>query len=120
MSAIGVGWRDEPGCASMANSGAAPHVEIEYCTRCGFLLRAAWIAQELLRAFETEIGEVALKPGSGGDFIVRLDGVVLFSRREQERFPEAKELKLLLGNAIGSGLSFGHNRADGDPDRTAD
>ena len=50
----------------MANSGAAPHIEIEYCTRCGFLLRAAWIAQELLRAFETEIGEVALKPAVAG------------------------------------------------------
>jgi predicted Rdx family selenoprotein len=24
-----------------------PRVEIEYCTQCGWLLRAAWMAQEL-------------------------------------------------------------------------
>jgi selenoprotein W-related protein len=28
-----------------------PRVEIEYCTHCGFLLRAAWIARELLSSF---------------------------------------------------------------------
>ncbi|MHB8346311.1 MAG: Rdx family protein [Acidiferrobacterales bacterium] len=104
----------------MAGSDGAPHIEIEYCTECGFLLRAAWIAQELLRALETEIGDLALKPGSGGNFIIRLDGVVLFSRREQGRFPEAKELKLLVGSAIGSGRRFGHGRNGGDPDGAAD
>ena len=35
-------------------------VEIEYCTQCRWLMRAAWMAQELLTTFEAEIGEVAL------------------------------------------------------------
>jgi selT/selW/selH-like putative selenoprotein len=43
-----------------------PRVEIEYCTQCRWLLRAAWLAQELLTTFEHELGEVALVPGTGG------------------------------------------------------
>lgn len=49
-------------------------VEIRYCTRCRWLLRSAWVAQELLGTFEREIGEVALVPGDGGVFEVRVDG----------------------------------------------
>jgi selenoprotein W-related protein len=41
-------------------------IQIEYCTQCGFLLRAAWMAQELLRAFEQELQQVALVPVRGG------------------------------------------------------
>jgi selenoprotein W-related protein len=96
--------------------GRRPSIEIEYCTQCGFLLRAGWMAQELLRAFEDEIGEVALKPGGGGHFIVRLDGEILFSRRAEGRFPEAKELKLLVREVIGSEKRFGHTERSGGKD----
>ena len=42
-----------------------PRVEIRYCTRCRWLLRAAWLAQELLTTFDGgELGEVALVPHS--------------------------------------------------------
>jgi selenoprotein W-related protein len=92
-----------------------PSIQIEYCTQCGFLLRAAWIAQELLRAFEDELGEVSLKPGSGGNFTVRLNDEVLFSRRERGRFPEAKELKLLIRDATGSAQRFGHTEKQNAP-----
>lgn len=85
-----------------------PRIEIEYCRQCGFALRAGWLAQELLRAFEDELSEVALRPGSGGHFIVRLDDQCLFSRRDAGRFPEAKELKLLIRDRIGSDKRFGH------------
>lgn len=94
---------------------ARPRIEIEYCMQCGFLLRAGWLAQELLRAFEDELGEVALKPASGGNFIVRLDGQVLFSRRDAGRFPEAKELKLLVREAAGSARRFGHTERNTPP-----
>ena len=43
-----------------------PRVEIEYCTQCRWLPRAAWLAQELLGTFELEVGEVALVVGSAG------------------------------------------------------
>jgi selenoprotein W-related protein len=49
-------------------------VEIEYCMRCRWLLRAAWTAQELLTTSEAELGEVAPQPGSGGVFEIRMDG----------------------------------------------
>ena len=62
----------------------------------------------MLHAFDEEIGEVALQPGSGGNFIVKLNDQILFSRKDSGRFPEAKELKLLVRDAIGSGKLFGH------------
>ena len=87
-------------------------VEIEYCTQCRWLLRAAWMAQELLTTFETELGEVALKPGTGGIFEVRLDGETIFSRKGEERFPELKELKQLIRDRIAPGRDLGHSDRD--------
>jgi len=77
-----------------------PRVEIIYCTQCRWLLRAAWMMQELLTTFETELGEVALIPGTGGIFEVRLNEKLLFSRKDAGRFPESKELKQLIRDQI--------------------
>ena len=66
-----------------------PRVEIEYCRQCRWMLRAAWLAQELLTTFETELGEVALVPGTGGIFVVRVDGEDIFSRKGSGRFTES-------------------------------
>ena len=63
--------------------------------------------------FSTELGEVALVPGSGGVFEVRLDGEPLFSRRELGRFPESKELKQLVRDRIAPGKDLGHSDRDG-------
>jgi selenoprotein W-related protein len=60
-------------------------IEIHYCRQCRWLLRAAWMAQELLLTFEENLAEVALRPGTGGIFEVRLDGEVLWSRHEKGR-----------------------------------
>jgi selenoprotein W-related protein len=57
-------------------------VEIEYCTQCRFILRAGWLAQELLMTFGDELGELALVPGAGGVFEVRLNGASIFSRKK--------------------------------------
>src|SRR5439155_3230435 len=66
------------GGAPRAGRGAGrvtrPRAEIVYCTQCRWLPRAAWLAQELLSTFEQELGEVALVPGTGGVFLVRVDG----------------------------------------------
>ena len=86
-----------------------PRVEIEYCTQCRWLLRAAWLAQELLTTFEQELGEVALKPGTGGIFEIRVNGETLFSRKQQNRFPEAKEIKQLLRDKIAPEKDLGHS-----------
>ena len=49
-----------------------PRVEITYCRQCRWLLRATWTAQELLTTFDGELAEVALRPGTGGVFEVRV------------------------------------------------
>jgi len=84
-------------------------VEIEYCTQCRWLLRSAWMAQELLTTFESELGGVLLKPGTGGIFEVRLDGKTLFSRKDAGRFPESKELKQLIRDRIAPEKPLGHS-----------
>lgn len=85
-----------------------PRIEIEYCTRCRWLLRSAWVAQELLSTFETEIGEIALIPGSGGVWELRIDGATVWSRAAQGGFPDIKELKQLVRDHIAPGKELGH------------
>lgn len=92
---------------------ATSRLEIRFCTQCRWLLRAAWLAQELLTTFEADLGEVALLPATGGVFEVWLDGKVLFSRQDAGRFPEAKELKQLVRDQIAPGRDLGHSDRDG-------
>ena len=101
--------RSRPRRYARAVAGTSrPRVEIEYCTQCRWLLRAAWMAQELLTTFEAEIGEVALVPGAGGVFEVRVEGARLWSRHQRGRFPDIKELKQLVRDPIAPGKSLGH------------
>ena len=97
------------GACAILSGVATPRLELVYCRQCRWLLRAAWIAQELLTTFEAEIGEVALVPGEGGVFEVRLDGELLYSRATQGRFPEAKELKQLVRDRVAPGRELGHS-----------
>jgi selenoprotein W-related protein len=86
-----------------------PRLEIKYCTQCRWLLRAAWMAQEVLTTFETELGEVALVPGTGGIFDIHLNGELIYSRKEAGRFPESKELKQLIRDRIAPEKPLGHS-----------
>lgn len=52
-----------------------PEIVITYCTQCQWLLRAAWLAQELLSTFTDDLGRVALEPGTGGVFRITCNGV---------------------------------------------
>jgi selenoprotein W-related protein len=67
------------------------------------------MAQELLTTFEQELGEVALVPGSGGIFEVRVEGTTVWSRKERERFPEMKELKQLVRDRVAPEKELGHS-----------
>ena len=84
-------------------------VEIEYCTQCRWLLRSAWLAQELLTTFEADLNAVSLMPGTGGVFEVRLNGATIFSRNAEGRFPESKELKQLIRDVIAPARDLGHS-----------
>lgn len=84
-------------------------VEISYCTQCRWLLRAAWLAQELLTTFDQDLYSVALKPGTGGIFEITLNNELIFSRKIAERFPEAKEVKQLIRDRIDPSRDLGHS-----------
>jgi selenoprotein W-related protein len=86
-----------------------PRIVITYCTQCQWLLRAAWMAQELLQTFGPDIGEVALVPGTGGVFTIRVDDELIWDRKEREGFPEAKVLKQLVRDRIDPERNLGHS-----------
>jgi selenoprotein W-related protein len=88
---------------------ASPRIQITYCTQCKFLLRAAWLAQELLTTFERDVGEVALRPGSGGIFEVTLDGEVIATNRESKRMPDPAEVKRLVRDRVAPDRKIGHD-----------
>jgi selenoprotein W-related protein len=85
-----------------------PHVEIVYCTQCNWLLRAAWIAQEILSTFGQDIGAVTLVPSTGGAYEIRLDGEVIWERKRDGGFPEAKAIKQRLRDRLWPDRDLGH------------
>lgn len=86
-----------------------PHLSITYCRKCGWLLRASWMAQELLSTFAEELGAVTLIPDSvGGVYEVRLEDELIWSRKEQGGFPEIKVLKQLVRDKVAPGRDLGH------------
>jgi selenoprotein W-related protein len=92
----------------MAVTMRQPRLEIEYCTQCRWLLRAAWTAQELLTTFQLRLGEVALVPGTGGVFEIRLDEETIWSRKARG-FPDLAGLKRLVRDRIAPELDLGHS-----------
>ena len=86
-----------------------PRVSILYCRQCRWMMRAAWLAQEILTTFSEDIGEVALQPGNGGILEIRLNDELIFSRKESGRFPEAKEIKQLIRDQIDPKRDLGHS-----------
>lgn len=88
-----------------------PRVQIQYCTQCRWLLRAAWMAQELLTTFQNEIGEVALLPGTGGVFEIHVGDERIWSRADDGGFPDIKELKQRVRDRIAPAKDLGHSDA---------
>ncbi|GAA4305974.1 SelT/SelW/SelH family protein [Compostibacter hankyongensis] len=85
-------------------------IVIEYCPKCGWLLRAAYMAQELLTTFTTELDSVTLKPSAtGGRYHIYLNDALLFDRHEASGFPEIKTLKQWVRDRISPGKDLGHS-----------
>lgn len=84
-------------------------VTITYCTQCQWMLRAAWLAQELLSTFTDDLARVSLEPGTGGVFRITCDGAQLWERKADGGFPEAKVLKQRLRDHIDPERDLGHN-----------
>lgn len=93
-------------------------VSITYCTQCQWLLRAAWLAQELLSTFGTELGDVALVPGTGGIFEIHCrigdaEPVLVWERKRDGGFPEAKVLKQRVRDLVSPERDLGHSDRKG-------
>jgi selenoprotein W-related protein len=85
-----------------------PRVAITYCTQCGWLLRAAWMAQELLSTFKDALGEVALVPATGGAFAITCGEALIWERVRDGGFPDVKALKQRVRDVIEPGRDLGH------------
>ncbi|WP_265523516.1 SelT/SelW/SelH family protein [Oerskovia flava] len=94
--------------ASGAERDPQARVEITYCTQCRWMLRATWVAQELLTTFGTRLSEVALVPGTGGVFRVVVGDDVVWDRGVEGGFPEIPVLKQLVRDRVAPGLALGH------------
>lgn len=85
-----------------------PVLTIAYCTQCNWLLRSAWMAQELLTTFADEIGGVTLIPGTGGVFEIGLADDLLWDRKRDGGFPDIKALKQMVRDRIAPDRDLGH------------
>ncbi|WP_206453685.1 SelT/SelW/SelH family protein [Aurantimonas marina] len=93
----------------MSEKNTAPRITITYCTQCRWLLRAGWMAQELLSTFGLDLGEVALVPGTGGVFEICYDGARIWDRKADGGFPEAKILKQRVRDRLDPARDLGHS-----------
>jgi selenoprotein W-related protein len=89
-------------------SARRPAITIAFCTRCNWLLRSGWMAQELLQTFGETLGSVALLPGTGGIFEIRVDGALIWERKRDGGFPDVKTLKQLVRDRIAPDRDLGH------------
>jgi len=86
-----------------------PLISIEYCPRCGWMLRSAYMAQELLGTFTEQLKGVTLIPSeTSGTFIISINDQLIFDRKDAGRFPEIKELKKMVRDHIDPGMDLGH------------
>ncbi|MHC9059463.1 Rdx family protein [Pantoea sp. y20] len=85
-----------------------PAITIHYCTQCNWLLRSAWMAQELLHTFAEDLRAVTLQPGTGGVFEITIDGQVIWERKQEGGFPDAAALKQRVRDVCWPDRALGH------------
>ncbi|MBV8390874.1 MAG: SelT/SelW/SelH family protein [Mucilaginibacter sp.] len=87
-----------------------PTITIEYCPKCHWLLRAAYMAQELLTTFQDELYAVTLQPSEiGGHYSIRVNETVIYDHKDWGRFPEIKEIKQMVRDIVSPEKSLGHS-----------
>jgi selenoprotein W-related protein len=87
-----------------------PSITIVYCPKCGWLLKAAYMAQEILTTFTEDIKMVSLEPSEiAGQYTIFLNDKKLYDRKEAGHFPEIKELKQMIRDIVNPTKSLGHS-----------
>ena len=66
------------------------------------------MAQELLATFGTDLGEVALVPGTGGIFHIAYEGDLVWDRKRDGGFPDARTLKQRVRDRLDPARDLGH------------
>jgi len=85
-------------------------ITIEYCPKCGWLLRAAYVAQELLTTFSEDIHGVTLVPSEvSGRYQISIEKGIIFDRKSMGSFPEITTLKQLVRDQVAPHKSLGHS-----------
>jgi selenoprotein W-related protein len=93
-----------------------PRITIEYCPRCGWLLRSAWLAQELLTTFEKDLLGLELVPSdASGTFQVKVGEELVWCRRRDGGFPQAADLKRRVRDVVAPGRPLGHSEGHSEP-----
>ena len=104
------GDRILPDYLSINKYNMKPTITIEYCPKCNWLLRAAYMAQEILTTFEEDVHGVLLQPSEySGRYSIFIDGEKVFDRKEAGGFIEIKALKQLIRDKVNPGKSLGHS-----------
>ena len=86
-----------------------PTIIIEYCPKCHWLLRAAYMAQEFLTTFEGDVKAVTLIPSEvNGRYSIHINEQKIFDRKEYGGFAEIKEIKQIIRDVVAPGKSLGH------------
>jgi selenoprotein W-related protein len=86
-----------------------PKITIEYCPKCGWLLRAAYMAQEFLTTFLEDVDSVTLRPSEiSGRYTISIDEEIVFDRKLHGGFPEIKELKQTIRDKVAPAKGLGH------------
>jgi selenoprotein W-related protein len=87
-----------------------PVITIEYCPKCGWMLRAAYTAQEILTTFTDDIKGVQLQPSeTNGRYTIFYNDEKIFDRKEDGHFPDIKELKQQIRDKVNPYKSLGHS-----------
>jgi len=92
-----------------------PTITIEYCPKCGWMLRSVYLASELLTTFTEELNGVLLRPSeTAGKFTLFIDEQQVVDRKADGGFPEITGLKRLIRDHIAPNKSLGHSEKAGD------
>ena len=98
-----------PSSSSQDISSAGYTVSIHYCPGCKWLARSAWMAQELLETFGSQLSQVSLCPADkSGTFVIYCQQQVIWERERDSGFPAIKELKRRVRDVIAPQADLGH------------
>ena len=85
------------------------NIEIEYCIKCKWLLRASWISQEILSTFSDDLSGVTLIPSNiAGIFEIRCGNKIIWERSKKGGMPTIKEIKQNVRDIVAPEKDLGH------------